>query len=342
MSAPKIFFTGASGYVGGDVLYAVLEAHPDWESNITVLLRNRSYEPRFKAKYPDLNIFVAELDDTTAIAEEVAKNEIVLHFALSADHLPAAQAIVAGLEKRGGGIYIHTSGTDVLLDPRAPLHPTEAGVKVIDDWDGIAEVTSLHDDAPHRNVDKFVLSAGTSTLKTAIICPSTIYGTGRGVISQRTDQIPGLAKLILQRKRGVQFRDGETFWNSVHMYDLARLYVAFVDEALSPTGKRITWNEEGYYLVESGTYFWSDVTAAIVLTAYELGLLETMEVEEVDVENRDVLKGAGRPVVNYAVKASAIRARMLLGWTPVEGGLEEEIPEIVKAEARALGLQFTD
>lgn len=65
-----------------------------------------------------------------------------MHFALSADHLPSAEAIVAGLNKRGGGIYIHTSGTDVLLGARSEGHPT-GEVMVIDDWDGIGVVTSL-------------------------------------------------------------------------------------------------------------------------------------------------------------------------------------------------------
>ncbi|KAL4862138.1 hypothetical protein BDV12DRAFT_190618 [Aspergillus spectabilis] len=342
MSPPKIFFTGASGYVGGDVLHALLTAHPGWESSITVLLRNRSYETKFKSKYPDLNLFFASLDDTTAIAEEVAKNELVLHFALSADHLPSAEAIVAGLNKRGGGIYIHTSGTDVLLDPRAPLHPPENGVRVIDDWDGIAEVTSLPDDAPHRNVDKFVLASGSSTLKTAIICPSTIYGTGRGAISQRTDQMPGFAKLILQRRKGLQFADGKTFWNAVHVYDLSRLYVSFIHDALSPSGGKVTWNAEGYYLVESGIYFWGDVAREISREAYKLGLLPSEEVASVGVEDRHVLAGAGRPVVNYSVRASAIRARKLLGWEAVEGSLAEEVPKIVRAEARALGFQFRE
>ncbi|KAL4882722.1 hypothetical protein BJY04DRAFT_38990 [Aspergillus karnatakaensis] len=337
--SPKIFFTGASGYVGGDVLHALLETHPEWESSITILLRNRSYESKFKSKYPQLNFFFASLDDTDAIAEEVAKNELVLHFALSADHLPSSQAIVAGLNKRGGGLYIHTSGTDVLLDPRAPLHPPETGVRTIDDWDGIEEVRSLPDDAPHREVDKFVLASGTETLKTAIICPSTIYGTGRGVISQRTDQIPGSAKLILERGEGVQFADGKTFWNSVHVYDLSRLYIAFINAAVSD-GKALTWNNEGYYLVESGRYFWGDVAREITREGYKLGLLPSEVVASVGIEEREVLAGAGRPVVNYSVKASAVRARKLLGWNPVEGTLAEEIPEIVRAEARALGLQF--
>ncbi|KAL4784472.1 hypothetical protein BJX76DRAFT_367672 [Aspergillus varians] len=347
MPLPKIFLTGASGYVGGDVLHALLTTHPDWEPSTTILLRNRSYEAAFRSAYPDINIFFASNDDTAAITAEVAKHELILHFALSADHLPSAAAIVAGLKSRGGGVYIHTSGTDVLLDPIAKLHATTE-VRVFDDWEGIGEVTSLPDEAPHRPVDRFVLSSSSDTLKTAIICPSTIYGTGRGVISQRSDQIPNLAKLILQQRKGLQLADGKTFWNCVHVYDLSRLYVRFIEGAIITSSSTsgisdsgLTWNEEGYYLVESGTYFWGDISRRITREAYKLGLVEGEEVTVVDMERRELLAPAGRPVINYAVAAKAIRARKLLDWVPVEGSLEDEIPAIVRAQARALGLWDT-
>ncbi|KAL4986536.1 hypothetical protein BDW68DRAFT_162987 [Aspergillus falconensis] len=78
---------------------------------------------------------------------------------------------------------------------------------------------------PRRNVDKFVLPSGSDTLEAAIICPSTIYGTGGGLFSQRSDQIPTLAKLILQHKKGLLLSDGKTFWNGVLVYNLSRLHV---------------------------------------------------------------------------------------------------------------------
>ncbi|KAL4925971.1 uncharacterized protein BDV17DRAFT_163351 [Aspergillus undulatus] len=352
MTPPKIFLTGASGYIAGDVLHALLTTHPTWENRITLLLRpgKESYIPRFKSVYPTINTFIAELDDVGAIANEVAKHGIVLHFALSADHLLSARAIVAGLSRRGGGVYIHTSGTDVLLDPGERVYESAEGVRVrvFDDWEGIGSLRSLPDAAAHREVDKYVLSSSSSssTLKTAIVCPSTVYGIGRGLISQRSHQIPNLTRLILQEAKGLQLSDGETFWNSVHVYDLSRLYVRLIEGAIaevdagstSSSRGSITWNEEGYYLVESGIYHWGDIARRITAEAYRLSLVPSGEVRIVGMEDRDVFKTAGRPVVNYSVAAKAIRARKLLDWSPVEGSLEDGIPDIVKAEARALGL----
>ncbi|KAL3460873.1 hypothetical protein BJX64DRAFT_300420 [Aspergillus heterothallicus] len=361
MSTPKIFLTGASGYVGGDVLHALLTTHPEWANSITLLLRTRSHESTIRSKYPNLNLnlFFASYDtpaDLAALEAEVARHDLVLHFAVSADCLPAAQAIVRGLEKRvdvgGVGIYIHTSGTDVLLDPEAKPEPIPVGqqVRVYDDWKGIDELRRLPDAAPHREVDKFVLAAGTDTLKTAIVCPSTVYGVGRGPVSQRSDQIYKLARLILQNRQGYQFADGRTFWNAVHVYDLSRLYVSLVEDAIglitTPTtegqgnaqGGKATWNADGYYLVEAGIYHWGEVAKHITAEAYALGLVPSTGVTSVGIQEREILAPAGRPVTNYAVRAEAVRAKELLGWRAVEGTLVEEIPAIVRSEARALGL----
>ncbi|GLI80634.1 hypothetical protein PoHVEF18_008991 [Penicillium ochrochloron] len=49
---------------------------------------------------------------------------------------------------------------------------------------------------------------------------------------------------------------------------------------------------------------------------------------------------AGRPVANYTVKAEALRARKLLGWTPMQSMLQDEIPEIVKEEAHTHDLSL--
>ncbi|GAQ10108.1 hypothetical protein ALT_7429 [Aspergillus lentulus] len=337
MLPPKIFITGTSGYVGGDVLYELLRAHPDWEPSITCLVRNPAHEAQFKARYPNLRLFFGTFEQPAIIEEEVAKHELVVHFAMSADNVPSATAIVNGLRKRGGGVYIHTSGTDILLDSGHEMQYTPDRIHIFNDWEGISELISLPDEAVHRNVDKIVLAAGSDTLKTAIVCPSTVFGTGRGPVLRRTEQMYNLTRLILETGKGLQLADGKSFWNCVHIHDLSRLYVRLIDEAIFG-GSKAAWNSEGYYLVEGGEYFWGDICRRITKEAYKLGLLASEEMVVLDMENRAAMAPAGRPVVNYTVKAKAVRARKLLGWTPSQLKIEDEIPEIVKEEARALGL----
>lgn len=81
------------------------------------------------------------LDDVDVIEFEAVKADIVLHFA-SCDHLGAAEAIKTGLEKGKGGIWIHTSGTDILLPP-GEKGGLEGEEKVYNDWDGVTECLAL-------------------------------------------------------------------------------------------------------------------------------------------------------------------------------------------------------
>lgn len=60
----------------------------------------------------------------------------------------AAVAIKRGLEKGKGGYWIHTSGTDILLNPKVFAGEFQDGkdgreVKVYDDWDGVGELISF-------------------------------------------------------------------------------------------------------------------------------------------------------------------------------------------------------
>ncbi|KFY86000.1 hypothetical protein V500_07928, partial [Pseudogymnoascus sp. VKM F-4518 (FW-2643)] len=268
---PKIFATGTTGYLGGDVLFALLQAYPSWESNITCLVRNPSRGNTLSSAYPNIKVVYGTLDDNQILEEEASKADIVLHWA-SSDHIGAANAIKKGLERGNGGYWIHTSGTDILLNPELLKGKKDtagmSGIKVYDDWDNIKEVITLPDPHSHRLCDKIPLSlAFSQKVKTAIVCPPTIWGRGRGTGSTRSHQIYGLANLILERGSVVVphlTTTPKTFWPNVHVYDLSRLYLNIIDSAVTELqgGKgAATWGTEGYYFAENGVHYWQDVAA---------------------------------------------------------------------------------
>jgi len=118
--------------------------------------------------------------------------------------------------------------------------------------DGIGEVTSLPDHAPHRNVDKVVLGAGSSTIRVAIVCPPTIYGRGRGPDNQRSVQVPELARVTIEANHGWQVGKGKARWGSVHIKDLSDLFLNLVERAAAGPMDRNLWNENGYYFASRG------------------------------------------------------------------------------------------
>lgn len=280
-----------------------------------------------------MRLVYGTLDDAEVLENEAAQAEIVLHFA-SSDHVGAAEAISRGL-KKSGGYWIHTSGTDILL-----LQPSESheDVKTFDDWDGIKQCTSRPDSAPHRPVDKVVLAvAASSTVKTAIICPSLIYGEGRGPGNQRSMQAYELSRLILERGAGFVIGKEDYMWFNVHIYDLSRLYLSLLEAAVAGDSNA-SWNGEGYYLVENGEHRWNSLAQEITKEAHKQGFVKSAEARILEGEERDELKAIGVALWNVKSRAKAIRATKLLDWGPSERSLMDEVPDIVGSEAKRAGI----
>lgn len=213
----------------------------------------------------------------------------------------------------------------------------EASSKVYDDWDHIGEVTSLPDHAPHRNVDKVVIEADGPNVKTAIVCPPTIYGAGRGPGNQRSHQIPELARCTLEKKQAFQVGAGLALWPNVHVQDLSDLYVKLV-VAANGAGGRATWGTRGYYFVENGEHIWGQVSESVAKAAHGQGLLPSDEVTIIsDHEANDLTRG-GAVLWGANSRCRAIRARKLLDWSPTFEGFGTEISEVVATEARSLGI----
>ena len=213
-----------------------------------------------------------------------------------------------------------------------------------DDLDNVSALTDLPDSAIHRNVDKVVLEAGTAysdVLKTAIVCPPTIYGPGRGPGNKRSKQVYTLASATLKLGKAPQLGTGLTEWDNVHVHDLSDLLVLLVEAAVgnkSDVANEL-WGGKGYFLAESGYHVWGVVAKQVAEAAYKAGYIPRPEVETVSVDKAKDIAGLEALSWGLNSKGFAKRARKFLGWSPKGKSLEEEIPDIVDAEAKLLGLK---
>ncbi|KKZ65948.1 hypothetical protein EMCG_08291 [[Emmonsia] crescens] len=341
MAPPKVFVTGATGYIGGDAFFRINQAHPEWE--FTALVRSQEKGALVTSKYPNTKLVYGDLDSAALLEEEAKKADIVYHFA-DCDHVASSQAIAKGIAAHTPdrpGYWIHTSGTGILTfedlgnSTYGDLRPKE-----YNDWDGIGDVTSLPDEAFHRDVDKIVLGVGVvaaDRVKTAIVCPPTIYGPGRGPGNTRSAQIYNLAKYVLKRKKGLQVGKGENIWHEIHVHDLSDLFL-LLGEAAAAGGGKASWGKEGYYFVENGSFVWGDVEKAVAKIAFEKGLISSPEVEILDGKQTADLFAFGPFSWGTNSRAHAIRAKKLLGWNPHRPSARELLPDIIDLEAKALGL----
>lgn len=76
----------------------------------------------------------------------------------------------------------------------------------------------------------------------------------------------------------------------------------------------------------------------VVAAAFDLKLLPSKDVEKINGEDADKLLPHGSVLYGTNARGPPHRAREVLGWTPREESLEEEIRRVVAEEARALGL----
>ncbi|KAJ5185787.1 hypothetical protein N7491_006342 [Penicillium cf. griseofulvum] len=88
------FSTGVTGYIGGDFLYAIHQAHPDWEYSI--LIRSKDKGAQVASQYPSARIVYGDLDSLDIIEEEVKNADIVYHTA-DCDHVACAKPIAKAL-----------------------------------------------------------------------------------------------------------------------------------------------------------------------------------------------------------------------------------------------------
>ena len=72
----KIFVTGATGYIGGDAVYAIAQAHPEYE--FTCLVRNSDKAAQVAKDYAKFKFVYGDLDKVDLIEEESKKADIVL------------------------------------------------------------------------------------------------------------------------------------------------------------------------------------------------------------------------------------------------------------------------
>lgn len=261
------------------------------------------------------------------------------------DHEPSAKAIAKGVAHhtpQNPVFLIHTSGTGILTvdDFRSNVWGTER-TKEYNDWDGVHELLNLPDDALHRNVDKIIIAAGQrnpDSVKTAIVCPPTIYGPGRGPGNQKSVQAYWFTAAVLQRKKGFLVGPGQNVWHQVHVQDLSKVYQA-LGEAAAAGGAPATWNNEGYYFAENGSFVWGDVQRAVAKAAYEKKLIASPDVEPIPDDQVIALHPFGLYAWGSNSRGHALRARKLFGWTPQQPKLIDLVPHIVDVEAKDLGLQ---
>ncbi len=292
----KIFLTGATGYIGGSVAAGLISAGHE----VRGLVRSEARAAQARGK--GIDPLIGSLDDGPLLGEAARDADAVVN-AANADHRGAAEAMLAALagsEK----LFLHTSGSSI-VSTRAGGEPTD---KVFD------ETTPLQP-SPARvarvALNRGIMAAAGNGVRAVIICPTLIYGLGRGV-GLHSIQVPWLIDLARKQGAAKHIGSGGNIWSNVHIDDLVTLYILAFEKA--PAG--------AFYFAENGENTMREVCEAISRMLGLGGGTESMTVEDA----AEVWgEGAANDTMASNSRVRAVRAREELAWGPRERPLIEEI-----------------
>ncbi|KAG6375757.1 hypothetical protein JVT61DRAFT_2607 [Boletus reticuloceps] len=328
-SKTQVFFTGATGYLGGSVIDRLLK-HPTFAtSEITALIRKADKAAAFESL--GIKTLLGSNDDHALLEKQASLSDVIFSLA-DADNAEANDAILRGLKKRYEAtgkppIMIHTNGTAIVMDDVKGAY----GAKPVWDDTDVAKLDTIPDTQFHRNVDLSILNADKEGyLKAYFVCPSTVYGvpSGKlvdlGIQHTRSIQIPMLIGISVARKRAGYVGQGLNIWPAIHIDDTADVFTVVYDAALEGKAGH---GREGTYFVENGHYVIKDVSVKIGEVLRDLGVSETAEPNAFTEEDFKKNPGIGLMGTNCSVRATRARA---LGWKPKHP--IEELYESIRAD----------
>lgn len=220
--AAKVFFTGATGYVGS----AVAEALSAAGNHICGLARSADsageLERRGYTAYP------GDMAEAGALSRAILGSGAgaVVHAATTGDSgaeeadRTAVEEVLSAL--RGTGrTFLYTSGGWVMGEtPGSPEEPAA------DEESALHPAPSLRwrPAAEHRVLE----AASSHGVRALVIRPALVYGRGGGVVAELVDSARqrGVARYVVSDEPG-----SDPLWTLVHTSDLGRLYARLLADA---------------------------------------------------------------------------------------------------------------
>ncbi|KIJ56878.1 hypothetical protein M422DRAFT_198162 [Sphaerobolus stellatus SS14] len=254
-SSLTLFFLGATGFVGGQLLIYLSKEFPDL--HIVALCRApvAEKEAKLKAIHPNLSVVEGTLEDDAIIQEQCSNASYVINLA-SSDHPSSVISILAGLERNSANnlgkppLYIQVSNIGIVSDNcKGEYIPLEQ-IPSYTDVDGF----SLDDCPPtnmHIETNKAIVAAGTrkeNPIRTIIVFPSWIYGVAEGPWQKISTPVRIYISMFKNAGQAGTWGPGHNRICVIHVKDCARAILTVFKAALEGTADE---GAEGLYFALS-------------------------------------------------------------------------------------------
>jgi nucleoside-diphosphate-sugar epimerase len=269
----NIVLTGATGYVGSAVLKALL-AHGH---EVTALVRSDAAAKQVTADH--VTPVVGDITDLAFMTDQLKASDGAIHLAAGDNSADMDDAVVTAVLRAFAGTeksYVHTGGVWVWGNGDAIVESEKQDPPKITAW--------------RDKIEKRILAQG---IRGSVVAPGIVFGYGAGIPKATIADAPKTRfKLHL-------VGDGEQHWVTVHVDDLAELFVAVLEKA--PGGD--------IYIGASG----ENPTVKELGEAYA-GVGKT--VEETPEESRERLGTDFADALLLDQQATGNTAKNLFSWTP--------------------------
>ncbi|WP_134656305.1 NAD-dependent epimerase/dehydratase family protein [Streptomyces sp. H23] len=286
----RVVLTGGTGYIGS----AVLDRLVSRNHQVTAVVRSDAKAEQVRAKGADPAI--ADLADGEALEKLADSSEGVIHLASPGDETSAAVDEVAVTSflsalRNTGRPFVYTTGVW--------LHGSGAA---------ITEATDMN--PPRLATWRVPLATrvrAAQGVRTSVVAPAVVYGHGGGLLNlvaagpRTAGATPALTMI----------GHGDQHWTTVHVDDLAELYVLALEKAPAAS----------YFVGASGEN--PTVRELTEAVSRSVGMAGRVESEPV-VQTLDRLGMLGEALL-LDQRASGDTARHVLGWSPTGPSILDDI-----------------
>jgi nucleoside-diphosphate-sugar epimerase len=275
----KILLTGGTGFIGSAVLDQLVAAG----HRVTAVVR--SQKSSLQVQDAGATGIIGDLFDPRWLAAELRGHDAAIHTAAGSDERDAAlnDAMIDAVIAAFGGTdkpFIHTGGIWAYGNNPVITEASPLDAPALSAWRAAGEQRLLESD-----------------VRASVVQPGIVYGYGKG--------IPAMFAGSAEAGTVPLFGTGEQRWTTVHVDDLADLYVRVLEQA--PGGRA--------YIGASGH------NPTVRELGEALGGTVAPESPEATVER---LGGFGEALL-LDQQASGQRAKSELGWQPTRPSLVDEL-----------------
>lgn len=344
-----------------------VEEYP--EATVKVLVRDEPKASRLVAKYPRVQPIIGELGSLEVLEAASREAQIVINTAPDITHDASIRSILHGLKNSDTGdattkpktYYIHTSGASLIWDePRGS--PT---ARHWDDIADVAEISAFSSQAyTHSLTDKIVRDEA-AHVNVAIMAPGGVGGMSPSIEHPTPIVMPALLLTARAFKSGWQIAQGENKFGTIHVADLATMYMILVHDAMAALETKPApassssvafdlWGPEAYYFGVSENISFAAYMGALAPIMKDQGIIPSSEIKSVSVTDAARASMAGADydpeveppaldtwamhiAITYGINMRMRASRMeALGWKPKMGSVLDTFGEVfveyVKAE----------